>query len=235
MSIINPVISSAISRVISGIFEINPIAQAVTKVLIRLENPTANAFYSLSTAWVANGDFRVGLNVLTTAFDQQGIGGPVDKYLRLLVNTNGFAFFLVGDGSDWVVLLTGTTFIRDGVLHTLRGEKIGNTYTLYVDGTAEATINNSQTVTPSFTFVGKNHTNVFFNGFLSNLEATDLTTPANSLAFGLDNLTSNTESNNGVTLTYNNIAPDVRDTYTLSSDDTQLVSTSRTIDIAAQA
>ena len=77
----------------------------------------------------------------------------------------------------------------------------------------------------------------FLNGILSNLSLENITTPANSLAFTLGELTANSEVNNGVTLTYNNIATtqDVRDTYTLSSDGTQWVGALQTIDIAAQA
>ena len=217
-------LSRSLNTALSGI------ADAITKVLIDL-SPTSNGFYSLGTPITFAGDFEIEVDFSTTSTSAMGILGAVndsDEYIRI---TNGYikAKGSTGDLSDTSVQY------NDGKLHTLKVVSSGSTTTsIYVD--------NSLLISGSFIgsivagFLGK-YVAGSFSGIISDVKLTDLTTPANSLVFNLDQLTANTETNNGVVLTYQNIGTgtDVRDTYTLSNGDTQWISDLRTIDIAAQA
>ena len=126
--------------------------------------------------------------------------------------------------------------VRDGLLHHFKITSVGTAITVLLDNVPIATGTASGLV-PIDNIGTYSSGLLFFEGILSDVKLTDITTPANSLAFGLDNLTGDTEANNGVTLDYRNIAltSDVRDTYTLSNNDTQWISDLRTIDIAEQA
>jgi hypothetical protein len=212
-------------------------ASAITKVLIDL-SPTSNGFYSLGTPQVFAGDFKVKGKFATTSTNQQDIvGDSTSTNLRLIINGNRLQM-LVGNGSGLVVNFLGSTLINDGLLHSFEFSKIGDDYKIVLDGSLEASNTNTAAVSPIVTHIGQRGTGAsFFKGIIADVELIDITTPANSLEFKLDQLTANTETNNGVTLTYQNIGTgtSVRDTYVLSNDGTQYISDLRTIDIAAQA
>ena len=208
----------------------------ITKVFINLE-AAANAYYSLSAPVVFAGDFEIVVDIVTTTsgYEQHIVDSSADLLCKVTIGSTGLVKFLVGDGSSWAVNIQGTTNLGDGILPTIKCSKVGAVYKIIVNGAEEATTTTANAVTPSIAQIGRrSNASGYFNGILSSLKLTDLTTPTNSVSFGLDNLVSNTEINNGVTLTYNNIATttDVRDTYTLSNNGTQWISDLRTIDIA---
>ena len=208
----------------------------ITKVLIRLENPTANAFYSMDTDFVVSStdDFSVsGYFVFDDdeghLFSDASAGGQS----RLAI-FNGELF-----GASNIGPLSSTTFLTDSKQHFVLVSRVSGSLVFKVDGAILLTSANTDAF--AFNAVASRRGNTtavpMFAGNVSQVSLTHITTPANSLFFELNNLTANTEINNGVTLTYNNIAPttDVRNTYTLSNGGTQWISNLRTIDIAAQA
>ena len=212
-------------------------ASAITKVLIDL-SPTSNGFYSLDTPQVFAGDFKVKGKFATTSTNQQDIvGDSTSANLRLIINGNRLQM-LVGNGSGLVVNFLGSTLINDGVLHSFEFSKIGDDYKILLDDSLEASNTNTAAVSPIATHVGQRGTGAsFFKGIIADVELIDITTPANSLEFKLNKLTANSETNNGVTITYNNTGTgtSVRNEYVLSNGGTQYISDLRTIDIAAQA
>jgi hypothetical protein len=216
-------ITRAITRSIAGV---------ETIVFIELE-AAASAYYSLSTPWVAAGGFRIPFHFQTTMSSGLGV---------LLGNSSTSANFVLMDGATGKIRTNvppqvGAVYssgsFNDGKLHYGLLVKSGTTLTTYIDGVAEL-VRTGATDPVIFDMFGGNAFGNYFDGILSNPKLTDISTPANSLAFTLGELTANSEVNNGVTLTYNNIATtqDVRDTYTLSNNDTQWVGALQTIDIA---
>ena len=193
-----------------------------SKVLINLE-PTASAHYSLSQVIELTGHFEVEIMVESTSDGIKKIFDGNSTSNRLDVTLNDSTIGARDYFTPWVDGVQTSTLPTDGKLHTLK---------LVRDAT------NADQETKRIGLIGVRYSiTQSFNGILSDFKYTDITTPANSLVFGLDNLTGNTEINNGVTLTYQNIATtvDVRDTYTLSNNGTQWVGSLQTIDIAAQA
>jgi hypothetical protein len=190
MSIINPVISSVISRVISDIFEINPIARAITKVLIRLENPTANAFYSLGTDFVVGSGEDFSVSGYFVFDDDEG---------HLFSDTNGSSRIAIFDGGIYapnlVDFLSSTTFLTDNKEHFIYISRISGSFVFKVDGTTLTTGSNSD----SFTFNaiaqirGQSTSVPRFAGNVSRVSFEHITTPANSLIFELNELTKNYE------------------------------------------
>ena len=209
------------------------VAEAITRVLIDL-SPTSGAFYSLDAVWAAAGDFEIELDFVISN----------STTFNMLLGKSGETSPWVSVDSSGKISSTGLGFSAssslsydDNILHTLKITCVGGVAGLFVDGT-QAIPDANFSSTLEFDLIGEWRNGGFsFNGIISGVKLTDITTPANSLEFKLNELTANTETNNGVTATYNNIgtANTIRDTYTLSEDGTQLISDLRTIDIAAQA
>jgi hypothetical protein len=209
---------------------------AITKVLIDI-SPTSNGFYSLGTPIVFAADFEVELDFVSALGTNEHITGAVsgDRYeIQFLSNDN----LLVFDSSiDTVVLNIAGAAYRDVKLHAIKITRVGGLQSFFVDGTNVGSGTFSVGPATIDCFGTRERATLFFDGIISDVKLTDITTPANSLEFKLDELTANTETNNGVTLTYNNIGTgtSVRNTYVLSNGGTQYISDLRTIDIAAQA
>ena len=224
-------LSKSLNSALSGV------AEAITRVLIDL-SPTSGGFYSFSSSFNPTGNY-------TLEIDMQSANG--------LGSENGVLFGNASNSSTFIgVLGSGNIFIRsnnDSKLIAipapfLNSQKLikfkvvhdSDTVTVSLSGTVIGSV--SQDRFPNISSMGSYSGGVnLFNGILSNAKLSDDVTPANSLEFALNQLTANTETNNGVTLTYQNIgtANTIRNTYTLSADGTQLISDLRTIDIAAQA
>jgi hypothetical protein len=151
-------------------------------------------------------------------------------------------YLAIRSGGELRLSMNGTVFnqttggYNDGVLHTVKIARVGTTVSISADDVPLLTATNTDPFKVDRAGNWANNS-FYFNGVESNLRLTDVATPANNLEFALNQLTANTEINNGVTVTYNNIgtASTIRNTYTLSADGTQLISDLRTIDIAAQA
>jgi hypothetical protein len=191
------------------------------KVLIDL-SPTSNGFYTLSTPKIFAADFEIEIDfVSTNQSENQHLTGAVsfNRYEILFSNNNNL---IVYDGSIGASVhnITGLPYLN-GKLHTIKATRVGGLQSLFINGTLVASSTRAVGNATIDCLGSRERTTSFSNGIISDVKLTDITTPANSLEFGLDNLTGNTETNNGVTLTYNNIGTgtDVRDTYTLIGND----------------
>tara|TARA_R110002096_G_scaffold64911_2_gene157991 strand:- start:66 stop:1172 length:1107 start_codon:yes stop_codon:yes gene_type:complete len=187
------------------------------KVLIDL-SPTSNGFYSLGADYVATDSYTIKANIETST-QQQGMivanSAGSDSFLAVL----GDIFRLRIDGSSFS---TPSVNYYDGKLHAVRVEVTAATVKFYFDNTLISSQTKAQNQTITIDIIGRYSNNdYFFGGIISDVELISITTPANSLEFKLNQLTGNTETNNGVTLTYQNIGTgtDVRDTYTRIDDD----------------
>ena len=203
------------------------------KVLIDLSE-TSGSFYSLGTEWVASGDYSTEIYAYFTGDLMRLHGNSANFGSRGLITADG-AIFWSPEEDQSTTAQTGNSLVPTNKLSLIKLERIGTVGKIYLNGNLVLTA--TVTTGPAkINMFGKQETRVS-GGLISEPYLTDLTTPANSLVFNLDQLTANTEINNGVTLTYQNIGTgtDVRDTYTLSNGDTQWISDLRTIDIAAQA
>ena len=222
-------LSRTLNTALSGI------ADAITEVFIDL-SPTSEEFYSLGSPITFAGDFEFEFEISSTMTGNGIILGDssgLDAFVNIH-NTGGvLRVTLLG------VNTYSTARVNTGKLEKIRGVKTGSTFYLYINGTLDTTSTGLSSGSVTFDRVGRfnSTSSLMFDGIISDVKLTDLTTPANSLEFKLDQLTASTETNNGVTLTYQNIGTgtDVRDTYTLSNGNTQWISDLRTIDIAAQA
>jgi hypothetical protein len=193
-----------------------PIVVPITKNFINLLGDPPQAYYELATPWVATGDFEIEVDFSTTS--NLGIAFVGNS-------ANTFDFFSLAGGTisgriNGTVISFATPDAKDGKLHKAILKRVGITPTVILDG-VEYPESSLTTVsgTSNFNVIGQSSNSAFFTGIISDVKLTDITTPANSLAFGLDNLTGDTEVNNGVTLNYRNIALDVRETYTLTDGD----------------
>jgi hypothetical protein len=203
-------------------------------VFIDLEQ-TSNGFFSLSSEIVFANDFEVEFNFAApTGASFRNITGAIasSRYEILFTSSGDFTAFDSVEGQR-IVTIAGAPY-SDGRLHLCKVTRVGGLQSLFLDGV----LMGSKTMTVhnvSFGTFGNKGTNTNrYDGIIANLKLTDITTPANSLEFKLNELTDNTETNNDVTLTYNNIGTgtSVRDTYVLSNGGTQYISDLRTIDIA---
>tara|TARA_R110002124_G_scaffold74641_1_gene200367 strand:- start:368 stop:1096 length:729 start_codon:yes stop_codon:yes gene_type:complete len=209
----------------------------ITKNFINLLGDPPQAYYELDTPWVASGDFEIEVDFSTTSLDLMYLANNTSAGSNYLRISGGQLRLRLNDGSTSTTV-SSTTGYDDGILHNVVCGVKGGVQFMTVDGIVEAEVtNNTPNPNTNFNIIGTSANSAYFQGIISDVKLTDITAPANSLSFGLDNLTGDTEVNNGVTLNYRNIAEtsDVRDTYTLSNNDTQWISDLRTIDIAEQA
>jgi hypothetical protein len=204
---------------------------AITKVLVDLDG-TSNGYYSFSSPQVFTDDFEIEIDFRSTNTGiTQSLFGRDTQGTYLQLRSNGdVLFFLEGTA------VNASGNFDDGELHTARVLRSGFNINLFIDGTSLASSTSSASLVITKLGGWGNAFSNYFKGVLSNARLNNTTTPANSLVFGLDNLTGNTEVNNGITLTYERIAETVsiRDTYDLSANESQWVGSLQTIDIATQ-
>jgi hypothetical protein len=198
---------------------------AITKVLIDL-SPTSGGFYSLGTPQVFAGDFDFRWGYVTTASSvNQTVlsSGDVADFLRLKnigdPSTRSLSVRISNNEVEVPI-----NFGNDGKFNNFKVTRVGSLISVYLNNLLQGTVNTAWSGN-SFTIneMGRLSSNNLqaFEGIISDVKLTDITTPANSLEFKLDQLTANTETNNGVTLTYQNIGTgtSVRGTYTLIDGD----------------
>ena len=167
---------------------LNPIAQAITKVFINLE-PTASAHYSLASPWVATGDFETEVEFSSTSTGMMIFsGGTGAGGFELYLNNSGYLeLFLAGAGNS-----TANVLVNDGKLNKAKLTRTASSVAVVVNGVGIATVAIAGTV--SIYSIGRRDGGAFyFDGIISNVKLTDITTPANSLSFGLDELTADIE------------------------------------------
>jgi hypothetical protein len=178
----------------------------VTKVIIDL-SPTSNSFYSLGSDWVVSGYFKIDIYVLSSV-GTSGFVKLVDaagslSRLDLNYRPESGSFDNRNYGHYTIDGVLTNLMPSDGELHHVIFER-------------DATDSDQSTKELNRMGCNSSSSGSFWKGILSTPKLTDITTPANSFKFELNELTANTETNNGVTLTYQNIPASARDTYTLT-------------------
>lgn len=192
-SCVTPAIYSA---VLPAAFSINPIAAATTRNFITLE-AAASAHYELATPWVATGDFEVEFDFASFETSTRPlVSGENESNDGIYMDINGGklrAFTYVGSGLAELLVSSGA--VNDGKLKTAKLRYIGTTASLLINDvevdSATWNLNGNQKVK----FLGKriNRGQGSSSVKMSNLKLTDITTPSNSLTFGLDELTADYE------------------------------------------
>ena len=209
----------------------------ITKVLIDL-SPTADAHYSLSSPILFTGDFEIEIDVLINSFTRFMVfsGGTSANDFELFYDATDGKFSYRVSGVNPSGTTSANNYLTINELRTLKVKRVGTTVTLSSPNRTDYVVTISGSLRINNFAARPSVIDLFLDGIESNIKLTDITTPANSFVFPLDNLTGNTETSNGVTLTYQNIGTgtSVRDTYVLSNGGAQWVSDLRTIDIAAQ-
>jgi hypothetical protein len=189
----------------------------IQRVFINLES-TANAYYSLASPVVFAGDFEISADIVTgTSSGNDIIAGSsagANSYILVNGGTGTVEVRIAGDN------IIGAITVTDQKLHSVYVTLDAGLATLYIDNVPDGTVSG---VSGSVTLdnFGANSFGNYFDGIISNVKLTDLDTPANSLEYALNQLTGTTETSNGNTLAYNNIATtqDVRDTFELVDGD----------------
>ena len=224
-------LSTSLNTALSGV------AEAITRVLVDL-SPTSNGFYSLNSSFIAASDHTVECDFYASSFASRVVlVGNTDAggtFIRINSATE-IIFHIV---SGVVVTVTLSQAIPANKLSKIKTVLVGSNLKIFLNGVlvGQGTVSGTLQAA-NYNVIGQKGGVDYFDGIISNVKFKDTVTLSNKLDFALNKLTANTETNNGVTLTYNNIgtANTIRDTYTLSADGTQLISDLRTIDIAAQA
>ena len=158
------------------------------RVMINLES-TAGAYYGLSENWVATRDYSIEQEVLFKGDLIRLHGNIGNLYNRAFIRSDGsILWFADGVGAS---IESATSVAPVNKLSIIKVERVGSTGKIYVNGTLVFTAT-VPTGTATVNTNG-NQNGAISGGLLSNPKLTDLSTPANSLNFGLDELTQNFE------------------------------------------
>lgn len=166
-----------------------PIVVPITKNFINLLGDPPQAYYELATPWVASGDFEIEVDFSTTdTSPYQMIYGFLSTGDYLTVQAEGQVRLSIGGAN----ITTSQGGFNDGKLHKVKVLRVGSIASISVDGVTLASGN--RTGTHGVSTIGTwASANLFFKGIISDVKITDITTPANSLSFGLDELTQDYE------------------------------------------
>ena len=183
-----------------------------TQVFIVL-NKADNAHYLMSADWAPTDTYALRAKFVTSTDQTAIIVGSMDTsntYFGLGTNDR---LYLRIDGVNFVA----TVVYDDGKQHTAYAEISPSNVKLFFDGDVVLDVARGSSETMILNSIGANIlTGPEFQGIVSDVSLIDITNPANSLYFQLSNLTGDSEVDNGVTLSYQNIAltQAVRDTFT---------------------
>ena len=184
----------------------------------------ANSYIELNNVISLSGDFDISVSVATTNTSDENhiIDSTSDELLKVTTNPlTGTVKYLVGNGSNWRVNIDSITSVTDGVLHVIRVTKVGDDYTLYIDGVQEATDNTSLGVTPSNIYIGRRADGAnYWDGVIADVLIEDngtlvLDMPIDGVYNNGDPVVNNADPmNNG---TFFNVAPDDSEFFTFES------------------
>ena len=200
-------LTTSLNSALSGV------ASDITRVLIDL-SPTSSAFYSLGTDSVLTTAYTLSIDAIlrtsSTTYAIYGKASDANNYLKIL--SNGYLSLDV----DGTVVTSTTLATKDSKLRNYSVTLSGNDFIFKESGETVSTVTNATAAAKTLTLnlIGKSNAGEFYFGILSNSNI-------NGLNFALNQSTDNTETNNGVTLTYQNIgtASTIRDTYTQTNGD----------------
>jgi hypothetical protein len=194
-------LSRPLFRALSGAVSV------ITKVLIDL-SPTSNGFYSLGADSVLTTAYKLGISTVlptaSTTYALYGRASSATDYFKIL--SSGY---LSLDVNGTVVTSTALA-TKDSEYREYSVTLDGNDFVFRENTTVISTVTNATAAAKTLTLnlIGNSNGANFYLGILADAVM-------GAITFSLDNLTGNTETSNGVTLTYNNIGTDVRDTYSL--------------------
>ena len=163
----------------------------------------ASASYTLGSPPEFAGDFKISFDVVGSDLtsDQAIIdssvfaGSTAGEILLFIDNPNGLDL-LISRGSGGAfdrIVFGGQAEILNGDFNKAVLQRVSGVITAKLNGTQlGGSLNNTSTIRFSEGFIGGGDGR-FFNGILSNLSLENTTTPANSLAFTLGELTANYE------------------------------------------
>jgi hypothetical protein len=184
---------------------------AITKVLIDL-SPTSNGFYSLGADSVLTTAYKLGISTVlptaSTTYALYGRASSATDYFKIL--SSGYLSLDVNG-----TVVTSTVLATKDLKYREYSVTLdGNDFVFKENDTVISTVTNATAAAKTLTLnlIGNSNGANFYLGILADAVM-------GAITFPLDNLTGNTETSNGVTLTYQNIGTDVRDTYTLIDDD----------------
>jgi hypothetical protein len=205
-----------------------------TTVFIDLDS-IASAHYLLSNPWVAAADYSIPFEVFFTGDTIRVWGNTSNFQGRLTINSDGSMNWRPSDNGSDTGIDAPAGSVPLNKLSKIKPVRNGSNGYILVNGTSvvTATVFADPVSIDAFGRQGGST----LGGLISKPSLIDTTTPANSQYYKLNLLTGNTETSNGNTLTYQNIATGTptRDIYALSNSGSQWVSDLRTIDIASQA
>jgi hypothetical protein len=209
---INNLVKSLVSSLVNGLAST---LTSITRTFISLD-PIANAYYEIASPIAFTGDFEIEIDFETSDTGTENIllgkTGDGRGFVRLL---NGIPSINFSQAA--AAFTFGSNTFYDGELHTLKIENTSGTIKLFVDGVLQGTTTPADISNTNFDAIG-HKSGGFFDGIIANANFTDKSGASYVVTtFRLDELTANTENslqaNNSVT--YQNIAQDVRDTYIL--------------------
>jgi hypothetical protein len=167
---------------------VSVVVEAVSsKVLIYLA-PTGNSHYTLNTAWTAPNDFEFSINFRKTTLGVMVLAGKQSDNTAYVAAFDNSFRFKIGNVTE-----SQFDFVDadDGRWHTLKYTRIDGALSTFFDRVLMGTSLVSSTFV--IDMVGRSGNGFRYNGILSNLELTDLTTASNTLEFKLNKLTDNFE------------------------------------------
>lgn len=92
-----------------------------------------------------SGDFNVNIDIscaTSTAFQALVSGGASAGQMEVFLNNTGVVFFFIAG----TTLITGTISVDDSKLNNIRVARVGTTITLFINGVADGTTSNSDTL-----------------------------------------------------------------------------------------
>ena len=187
----------------------------------------------LTNPWVAVADYSIEFEVYFVGDTIRVWGNTSNFQGRLTINSDGSMNWRSSDNGADTGIDAPAGSVPLNELSTIKPVRTGSSGQIFVNGTSvlTAAVFTDTVTIDAFLRQGGSTS----GGLVAKPSLVDITTPANSEYYKLDQLVANTETSNGNTLTYHNVAPDRRHIYALSIDATKWVRPSRTLNIASQA
>jgi len=193
MAILRPVLKSVIGAAVRKVIDT---AAAIQRYFLPFD-PVLQSYGLLEKPFQPAGDFEIEFDfTVTPDVDQAFLGGTI-------VGNNDIRFYYVAAGNTFRVnaWVGGTTQgvilgynVADGKLHTARLTYTGTTVELFLDGVSQGTntwnLNGSQDIKNIGRRSNSTH---YLNGYMANLNLTDLVDPLKSQTYALDTETGTQE------------------------------------------
>jgi hypothetical protein len=207
----------------------NVLSDAIEKAIASAQryflpfDPVLNSYAELDTAFKPAGDFEVEATVSTISSSDINIFSSTsvnDDEIRIDMNSAGTVRVFAYVATTLQTIITSTTTVNDGQLHTIKLTYTGTTAELFINGVSEGTATWSLNGSQEITSVGRVQGGYgYFDGYIANVKLIDKTTASNSRIFPLAvgaGATENSTINSG-SITINNIPDADRELFTFDS------------------